>query len=125
MIANTTVKVARRVLSLSRQLCAASDAEYASSCFFPTDWLEVPLVNRLSYSHDSDLFEFGLPEGRSLDLPVCACILAKGPKDAKGEDVVRPYTPISDNSMKGKFQLLVKVRFVCIMHSHTLIRAAC
>ena len=41
--------------------------------------------------------EFGLPEGQSLNLPVCACILLKG-KDAEGADSIRPYTPISDNS---------------------------
>ena len=51
--------------------------------------------------------EFGLPDGQSLNLPVCACILMKG-KDAEGADAIRPYTPISDNSMLGKFQLLIK-----------------
>lgn len=59
-------------------------------------------------SNDSKIFEFGLPEGQSLNLPTCACILASPGKDAKGEDIVRPYTPISTNEMLGKFQLLVK-----------------
>jgi cytochrome-b5 reductase len=51
-------------------------------------------------------------------LPVCACILLKAPgkgrkdgggkDDFDGSDAVRPYTPMSDNSMTGKFELLVK-----------------
>ena len=58
-----------------------------------------------------------MPPTQSLNLPVCACILAKapgrgrGPKgkdDWDGSDAVRPYTPISDNGMVGKFELLVK-----------------
>ena len=84
-----------------------ASAEYASSCFFPTDWHSVPLVGVKPYNHDSKVFTFGLPEGRSLDLPVCACILLQG-KDKNGEDAVRPYTPISGNTV-GHFDLLVKV----------------
>ena len=45
---------------------------------------------------------------RSLDLPVCACLLLKG-VDAEGNDAVRCYTPISSNDMKGGFQLIIKV----------------
>ena len=64
------------------------------------------------------LWTQGLPEGQSLNLPVCACILLKAPgkgrkegggkDDFDGSDAVRPYTPMSDNSMLGKFELLVK-----------------
>ena len=59
-----------------------------------------------------------LPEGQSLNLPVCACLLLKAPgkgrkegggkDDFDGSDAVRPYTPMSDNSMLGAFELLVK-----------------
>jgi len=103
---------------ITQSRSTASGLEYASSCFFPTDWLEVPLVGRQECNHDSTVYSFGLPEGRSLDLPVCACILMKAPgrgrkegggkEDWDGSDVVRPYTPMSDNSMLGKFELLVK-----------------
>jgi len=55
--------------------------EYASSCFLPTSWLELPLVSRKEASHDSTVYIFGLPEGQSLNLPTCACILLKGPGD--------------------------------------------
>ena len=51
---------------------------YASTCFFPTSWLAVPLISATTYNHDTKIFEFGLPAGRSLDLPVCACLLLGG-----------------------------------------------
>ena len=55
--------------------------EYASLCYLPTSWLEVPLVSRKEVSHDSTVYTFGLPKGRSLELPTCACILLDGPGD--------------------------------------------
>ena len=92
--------------------------ERCSSCFIPVDWMALPLVGRREYNHDSTVYSFGLPEGQSLALPVCACILMKAPgkgrkegggkDDFDGSDAVRPYTPMSDNSMLGKFELLVK-----------------
>jgi hypothetical protein len=48
---------------------------------------------------------------------VCACLLvrapgrgrgSKGKDDWDGSDAVRPYTPISDNDLVGRFELLVK-----------------
>ena len=81
--------------------------ERASSCWLPTEFVDLPLVNIISVNHDTNIFEFGLPEGESLCLPVCACLLMKTTA-ANGEVIVRPYTPVSDNSMTGKFQLLVK-----------------
>ena len=71
-------------------------------------WAEVPLVGRRKYNHDSTVFSFGLPAGKSLNLPVCACVLVRG-KNASGEVAVRPYTPTSPNSVLGSFDLLVKV----------------
>jgi len=83
--------------------------EHASSCYLPTEWHPLKLVGRREVSHDSTVYDFGLPDGQSLELPVCACILMKAPgRGAEGADAVRPYTPISDNSMLGKFELLVK-----------------
>ena len=105
--------------ALERQAAAADspkadDAEPAAKrqktqegCFIGAEFSPFELVATLDYNHDSKIFEFGLPDGQSLNLPVCACILMKG-KTADGEDAVRPYTPISDNSTVGKFQLLIK-----------------
>lgn len=92
-----------------RPLGRCMSTEYASSCFLPTEWLGVPLVGRRAVSHDTDVYTFGLPDGRSLDLPVCACLLVRAPgSGAPADDAVRPYTPISPNEMLGRFELLVK-----------------
>lgn len=97
---------------------SADGLERCSSCYIPTSWLALPLIGKDEYNHDSTIYKFGLPEGQSLNLPVCACILLKAPgkgrkegggkDDFDGSDAVRPYTPMSDNAMLGKFELLVK-----------------
>lgn len=81
--------------------------ERCSSCFFPTEFHHVPLINVRPVSHDTKVYTFGLPPRVSLSLPVCACILLQG-YDANGQPVVRPYTPISSNHVTGQFDLLVK-----------------
>lgn len=109
-----TVKVpsttAPRQLSSSPQRMADGTLEYASSCVIPTEFIPLPLIKVTRVSHNSAVFEFGLKEGQSLDLPVCACILAKAPHfdDPEADPVVRPYTPITSNKVLGKFALLVK-----------------
>ena len=101
----------RRAVSrpLARRHCSTAPLEYASSCLIPTTWLPLPLLARKDVNHDTSLLEFELPKGESLNLPACACILLRAPeRGPDGGDAVRPYTPISDNSMVGKFELLVK-----------------
>ena len=91
-----------------------SSLSYASGCYLPNEWIELPMITRREMSHDATLYGFGLPPTRSLDLPVCACLLLKAPAGArkgKGKDdgdVVRPYTPVSDPSVRGRFELLVR-----------------
>mmetsp|Transcript_7648 Transcript_7648/g.10852 ORF Transcript_7648/g.10852 Transcript_7648/m.10852 type:complete len:354 (-) Transcript_7648:217-1278(-) len=74
-------------------------------CFLPNEWTELTVKNVRQHNHDSKLFEIGLPEGKSLNLPICGCILAKFP----GDDLLRPYTPVSTNDKKGSFELLIKI----------------
>lgn len=61
------------------------------------------------YNYNCKLVRFALPQDQSLQLPVCACVLLKAPGLDGAEDVVRPYTPVSDDLTKGSFDLLVKV----------------
>ena len=89
-------------------MASKEELEYASSCIIPTTWHEYPLINVTPYNHNTSIFEFGLEPEQSLSLPVCACILmANIPRDDEAVEI-RPYTPISDNLMLGKFQLLIK-----------------
>merc|ERR1712232_906425 len=82
-------------------------------CVFGEDWSPAPLLSKTIVSHDTRVFTFGLAnKEKPLGLSTCACILMKGqdgPKDDKGDPVVRPYTPVSTNAMLGQFQLMVKV----------------
>jgi len=42
-------------------------------------------------------------------LSIGSCILAKGGKDAEGNDIVRPYTPVTSNNIWGRFSLIIKI----------------
>jgi cytochrome-b5 reductase len=76
-------------------------------CQFGQEFTAVPLMQRFSVSKTSSVLRFGLPDPeKSLQLSTCACILANANID--GEDVTRPYTPISTNAAKGHFDLLIK-----------------
>ena len=80
-----------------------ADKEYASSCYLPTDWTPLALLEKKEYNHDSTLYDFELPAGTSLNLPACACILLLAPgADKDGADAIRPYTPISANEVTGR-----------------------
>ena len=79
-------------------------------CVFGEDWSSAPLLAKVSISHDTRVFTFGLPDAnKPLGLSTCACLLAQGGRDDTGNPVVRPYTPVSTNAMVGKFELMVKI----------------
>lgn len=59
-------------------------------------------------SHDTRRFFFALENNEStMGLPIASCVVCKY-TDTDGKDVIRPYTPISNDSTKGRFELLVK-----------------
>jgi len=93
-----------RTAGIVAQETRDADKEYASSCYLPTDWMPLALLEKKEYNHDSTLYDFELPKGTSLNLPACACILLLAPGAEKdGADAVRPYTPISPNEVTGCF----------------------
>ena len=99
----------KRMLGLMPKAVMPDPAlERCSTCFFPTEFHQVPLIGVKTYNYDTKIFTFGLPEDVSLDLPVCACLLVQGYDDA-GEPAIRPYTPTSPNEQKGSFDLMVKI----------------
>jgi cytochrome-b5 reductase len=82
-------------------------------CQFTEVWTGVPLLERIVVSKTSSVLRFGLPDkSLPMNLSTCACILAKASihnkDEAKDEDVIRPYTPISTNKLVGSFDLLIK-----------------
>jgi hypothetical protein len=102
-----------RVTSECEKIPSASGLppSFASSCVIPTTWTPCKLLAVTPYNHDTSIFEFEVPG--SLGLPTCGCLLLKAPGKEHAwipgnGDAVRPYTPVSPESMQGKFQLLIK-----------------
>lgn len=69
-----------------------------------------PTMPRLQVvSHNVRRFRFALPAKKMvLGLPVGAHISLKG-TDADGKDVMRPYTPVSDDNLRGYVDFVIKV----------------
>lgn len=82
----------------------------AGNCQFNDDWTEVALKKVDHISDDTKVFTFATPDtSKPLNLPTCACLLARGGKDSDGNPFVRPYTPVSTNDVAGEFELMVKI----------------
>lgn len=65
------------------------------------------------YNLNTKLITFATPKGQATNLPVASALFARsadedGPKDNKGNLVVRWYTPVSDASIPGQFTLMIK-----------------
>ena len=65
--------------SVSFNFAEKDGLEHCSSCFIPTDWYSLPLLEKREHNHDSTIYTIGLPAGQSLELPVCACVLMNAP----------------------------------------------
>jgi len=90
-----------------------------NSCVFGDNWTKVPLESRQSVSHDTRLLTFALDDpNKPMGLSTCACVLVRGGRDAEGNAVVRPYSPVSTNKMHGKFEVIVKVYDQGVMSKH-------
>ncbi|XP_030441228.2 NADH--cytochrome b5 reductase 1-like [Syzygium oleosum] len=78
-------------------------------CLDPKKFKEFRLVKKTQISPNSARFRFALPTPTSvLGLPVGQHIVCRG-KDRDGEEVIRPYTPITLDSDLGYFELVVKM----------------
>ncbi|KMS95945.1 hypothetical protein BVRB_003520 [Beta vulgaris subsp. vulgaris] len=78
-------------------------------CLDPKKFKEFKLVKITKVSHNTNRFRFALPTHDSiLGLPVGQHIRCRG-KDNEAQEVVRSYTPITLDSNKGYFELLVKI----------------
>lgn len=86
-----------------------SDEQQDSLCAISNRWTELTLLNRMKYNDDTSVFRFSLPNGfEKLSLPIFSHLLVCTGKDIDGTDVIRPYTSISDESVTGYFDILVK-----------------
>ncbi|KAJ7982463.1 NADH-cytochrome b5 reductase [Quillaja saponaria] len=78
-------------------------------CLDPKNFKEFQLVQRTQLNHNTAKFRFALPTPTSvLGLPVGKHVVCRG-RDWFGEEVVRPYTPVTLDSDVGYFELVVKM----------------
>ncbi|XP_054789390.1 NADH--cytochrome b5 reductase 1-like isoform X1 [Prosopis cineraria] len=79
------------------------------ACLDRKNFREFKLVKKTNLSHNSARFRFALPTPTSvLGLPIGKHIKCRG-RDSQGEEVTRPYTPITLDSDVGYFELVVKM----------------
>jgi cytochrome-b5 reductase len=77
-------------------------------CEIKEDWTPCVLKLKTVFTPNSRVFTFGTPDpGLPLGLATCACILARA--FVNGEEVIRPYTPVTSNVVVGEFDLMVKI----------------
>jgi nitrate reductase (NAD(P)H) len=76
----------------------------------PRKFQKLPLVEKVFVSHDTRIFRFGLPSPTmKLGLPTGMHMFLKG--SWKGQIVMRPYTPMTNDSTLGHVDFLIKVYF--------------
>ncbi|XP_061975117.1 NADH--cytochrome b5 reductase 1-like isoform X2 [Populus nigra] len=94
-------------------IAAASSYYFVSrkprGCLDPQKFKELKLIKKTQISPDVARFRFSLPTPKSvLGLPVGTHVVCRG-KDSEGQEVTRPYTPITLDSQVGYFELVVKM----------------
>ncbi|KAI8870679.1 ferredoxin reductase-like protein [Ramicandelaber brevisporus] len=74
----------------------------------PSAFVKFKLIKKEKINYNTALFRFALPDEKAtLGLPVASCILIRF-VTAEGKTVIRPYTPTSDETAIGYFDLVVK-----------------
>jgi len=84
----------------------------------PTKFKAFKLEEIYSISHNTKRYRFGLTEDQELGLPVASCLVVKAPIGKDGEDVIRPYTPVSQPNDTGFFDLIIKEYPQGVMSKH-------
>ncbi|PRT55785.1 NADH-cytochrome b5 reductase 1 [Wickerhamiella sorbophila] len=81
--------------------------ESSAPVLHPTEYRTFTLTQKTVLSHNSAIYRFSLPKKTaSLGLPIGQHISISA--NINGKDIVRSYTPISSDSDKGYFDLLIK-----------------
>lgn len=73
----------------------------------PDEFKKFPLIEKIKVSHNSCIYRFGLPQqSDALGLPIGQHISIGATID--GKEIVRSYTPITNDDTVGHFDLLIK-----------------
>ncbi|AET41530.1 cytochrome-b5 reductase Ecym_8246 [Eremothecium cymbalariae DBVPG len=87
-----------------------SGTKAAAAATFTGDnqWHDLSIAAIEQLSHDTRRFTFKLPsDDHTTGLMTASALLAKY-VTPKGSNVIRPYTPVTDNMQKGSFDLVIK-----------------
>jgi len=104
--------VAVAIHMLSKAESAPNTGVLSSSDFRPFRLLEIHPV-----THNTSLYRFSTnDEKQSLGLSIASCILTRATID--GKDVIRPYTPVSQEHETGHFDLMIKTYPKGVMSKH-------
>jgi cytochrome-b5 reductase len=107
---STTSDVAHCEKEVSGRTFEAPTRPYIPTppAFDPKEFRAFPLVNSYDESPDTKVMRFAFPDGlQSSGMHLTSFVLLRY-KDESGQDVVRPYTPISRLDQKGYAEILVK-----------------
>ncbi|KAK9806415.1 hypothetical protein WJX73_003653 [Symbiochloris irregularis] len=93
---------------------ARAEAE-APGALNPDEWRAFKLRSKEQVTHDTTRFRFDLPDkNQTFGLHVASCFVTRAAVGDEKEDgskkfVIRPYTPCSEPTAKGYFDLVIKV----------------
>lgn len=72
------------------------------------EWIDLKLAKVVDVTHNTKHFYFDLPDKNDISgLVIASCLLSKF-VTPKGNNVVRPYTPVSDVDQKGVIEFVIK-----------------
>jgi cytochrome-b5 reductase len=107
-------------VSLFASFASFSKSSFAKgeSALDPNNFKKFKLLEVYPVSHNTNRYRFGLENDQKLGLTVASCLVVKAPIGENGKDVIRPYTPVSDNDDKGFFDLIIKTYPNGVMSKH-------
>ncbi|KAL2441741.1 NADH-cytochrome b5 reductase 2 [Exophiala dermatitidis] len=90
----------------------ATKVDESSKAFTGGDqgFISLKLAEVIPYNHNTKRFKFELPDPEQVSgLSVASAIITKYQPPNAEKPIIRPYTPINDEDVKGYLELLVKV----------------
>ncbi|KAK6203335.1 NADH-cytochrome b5 reductase 2 [Scheffersomyces amazonensis] len=72
------------------------------------EWIDLKLIKSVDLSHDTKHLYFALPNKDDVSGLITASLLLTKFVTPKGSNVIRPYTPVSDNDQTGVIEFIVK-----------------
>lgn len=79
----------------------------ATAAMNPSSFVDFTLKEIQVLTPNTSRFVFELPADQVLGMTTTSCLMIKY-TNAEGKAVIRPYTPTSDATQKGQFDLIVK-----------------